>query len=135
MFCLYKALLCSHEIQFKLGKTQQNHFYLNYEIKAKANKRVRKSTNVTFINPVWCMLCNCFCVWQSSMVNDSTCGFMSCLSSLLPTVICSRDNQVEKHTGPLPHCSDGSNDKIEVYRKHFTALSKELKHIQIKEEM
>lgn len=53
----------------------------------------------------------------------------------LPTVICSRDNQVEKHTGPLPHSSDGSNDKIEVYRNHFTALSKELKHIQIKEEI
>lgn len=80
-----------------------------------------------------CMLCNC--VWQSCTVNDSTCGFMSCLSSLLPTVICSRDNQVEKHTGPLPHSSDGSNDKIEVYRNHFTVLPKELKHIQIKAEI
>lgn len=79
------------------------------------------------------MLCNC--VWQSCTVNDCTCGFTSCLSSLLPTVICSRDNQLEKHTGPLPHSSDGSNDKIEVYRNHFTVLPKELKHIQIKAEI
>lgn len=109
--------------------------HLYFEIKTKADKKERISTNVTLINLVMCMLCNCFCVWQSGTVNDSTCGFMSCLSSLLPTMICSRDNQVEKHTGPLPHPSDGSNDKIEVYRNHFTALPKELKHIQIKEEM
>ncbi len=41
-------------------------------------------------------------------------------------------HQVEKHTGPLPHSSDGSNDKIDVYRNHFTVLLQELKHIQIK---
>lgn len=106
---------------------------LDLEIKAKADKKEGISCNVTLINAVMCMLCNG--VWQSCTVNDSTCGFMSCLSSLLPTVICSRDSHVEKHTGPLPHSSDGSNDQIEVYRNHFTVLPQELKHIQKKAEI